>query len=432
MTGQTGDYDILTEWNNHKIRTHIPAIVYVSVLMIFGSFGNILVCIYFGCKTKRSTKSFFIVALAVFDLFVCLVTMPLDIVDLRFFFVYSNVPGCKIPRFLNHIATLGSASTLIAIAVDRYKRICKPLTPQLEIRHARIAIVLAGAFSLLLSWPSILLFDSVKVNVTDNRNSSTPVLQAFVCTTSKAEGNTDYIWAYNSVLLFAFLSAAVVLCTLYSLIGRSIYRYKKRRRNYTSVRRTITRPRNTSVLSHSENGFLTEVASYGTVNGGLTKSGFDSNVDIVQNIIKLNGPHGSEIGTHTDTNMEQPLSDIDDIQAASLDENANKNESEINTVKFTVLMLIVTIMFIVSYLPYIAFVIWRTLHDDYEWNFLTDSELMGFQIGLRSYLLSSVINPFVYGFFNDDFRNFFYRTFFPCSVKTGVDAQKTINNHISR
>ena len=133
--------------------------------------------------------------------------MPLDIVDLRFFFVYTNVPACKIPRFLNHIAAIGSASILIAIAVDRYKRICKPLSPQLEIRHARIAIVVAATYSLLISWPSLLLYESVKVNVTDN---SRPIAhEAYVCTTSKAEGNKDYIWAYNSVLLFVFLSAII-------------------------------------------------------------------------------------------------------------------------------------------------------------------------------------------------------------------------------
>ena len=427
MANESG-YDELSEWNNHKIQLHMPAIAYVSVLMIFGSFGNIVVCVYYGCKSKRSTKSFFIVALAAFDLVVCLITMPLDIVDLRFFFVYTNVPACKIPRFLNHIAAIGSASTLIAIAVDRYKRICKPLTPQLEIRHARIAIVVAGTYSLLISWPSLLLYDSVKVNVTDNRNISRPIVhEAYFCTTSKAEGNKDYIWAYNSVLLFVFLSAIIVLCTLYSLIGRSIYRYKQRRLKYTSVKRRVKNSVTIGSLPPSDNECLN-----GTIQqerGCVTKGAVLSKISVVQNADVSMVDESYTYTCDVIQPREYKLSESEKSLADSVDENSNSKASDINTVKFTVFIIIVTIMFIVSYLPYVALVVWRTLYDEYEWNFLNDSELLGFQIGLRSYLLSSTTNPIVYGFFNDDFRKFFYWTFCPCFVKSGFETQKVANNH---
>lgn len=430
MADEKGYDELLTEWNDHKIQLHIPAILYVTVLMILGSFGNTLVCIYYGCKSKRSTKSFFIVTLAAFDLVVCLITMPLDIVDLRFFFIYRNVPGCKIPRFLNHIAAIGSASTLIAIAVDRYKRICKPLTPQLEIRHARIAIVLAGTYSLLVSWPSLILYDSVKVNVTDNRNTTIPIIyHAYVCTTSKAEGNKGYLWAYNSLLLFVLLSATIVLCTLYSLIGRSIYRYKQRRLKYTSVKRHAKNLQTTGTLPHLNDECLHGQMPNVPERACVTNCDVLEEISVVQNNDVTRDDKSDTYTCDVVQLSEYKLSGSEKSLADSTDENSNSKASNINTVKFTILMLIVTITFIVSYLPYVALVLWRTLYDDYEWNFLNETELLGFQIGLRSYLLSSVINPLVYGFFNNDFRNFFYRTFCPCSVKTDVGTNKVANNH---
>lgn len=424
MANLTRNDELLTEWNDQKILLFIPAIVYVSLLMIFGSFGNILVCIYYGCKSRRSTKSFFIVALAAFDSVVCLITMPLDIVDLRFFFVYTNVPACKIPRFLNHIAAIGSASTLIVIAVDRYKRICKPLTPQLEIRHARIAIVLAGACSLLISWPALILYESVKVNVTDERNKSI-VIEASVCTTSKDGDNKGYLWAYNSVLLFVLLSATAVLCTLYSLIGRSIYRYKQRRLKYSSLKRTNKSVGNGTV-PFSNNGYLNGTVPRGSQRECGTELGSRSGTVVVQNVEKI---REEETATcDIEQSREQKLSGSEKSLSDSLDENSNNKANDIKTVKFTVLMLIITIIFIVSYLPYVALVLWRTLYDDYEWNFLSDSELLGFQIGLRSYLLTSMTNPFVYGFFNNAFRNFFCMTFCPCFVRTHENKNVESNN----
>ena len=107
MVNLTINDQLLTELNDQTVVLMIPVIVYVSVLMMLGSAGNIMVWVYFGCKSRPSTNSFFIVVLAAFDLMLCMVTMPIEIVDLRFFYMFTNVPACKISRFLNHIAADG-------------------------------------------------------------------------------------------------------------------------------------------------------------------------------------------------------------------------------------------------------------------------------------------------------------------------------------
>ena len=81
---------------------------------------------------------------------------------------------------------------------------------------------------------------------------------------------------------------------------------------------------------------------------------------------------------------------------------------DINTIKYTVIMLVITIIFIVSFLPYLSLIIWRSYSKEHEVNIMTDAQLLWLQIGLRSYFLNSSLNPLIYGFFNSNFRAFFY------------------------
>ncbi|KAH3710594.1 hypothetical protein DPMN_070081 [Dreissena polymorpha] len=97
---------------------------------------------------------------------------------------------------------------------------------------------------------------------------------------------------------------------------------------------------------------------------------------------------------------------------------------DINTIKYTLIMLTVTLLFVVSFLPYLALVIWRYFHGD-EAKMMTDTELVLFQIGIRSIFLNSSLNPVIYGGFNSQFRAFFYRVFCCCCVKKTKALKRT-------
>ena len=86
--------------------------------MIIGFLGNILVCAYFGCKARRTSTSLFISLVAIFDLLACVVSMPGEILDIRYYFDYENVFFCKLSKFVNHLTAAGSSFTLMIIAID--------------------------------------------------------------------------------------------------------------------------------------------------------------------------------------------------------------------------------------------------------------------------------------------------------------------------
>lgn len=100
---------------------------------------------------------------------------------------------------------------------------------------------------------------------------------------------------------------------------------------------------------------------------------------------------------------------------------------DINTVKYTLVMLVITIVFVLSFMPYLALVIWRYLNDDHEVNILSDTELVMFQIGIRSIFLNSSINPIIYGGFNSKFRAFFYSACCVCCLSWKRKKKKRRN-----
>ena len=506
MANITDTDDVLAEHNYQKFVLMIPIVVYVSILMAVGLFGNILVCVYYGCKTRSSTSSFFIVSLAVFDLMVCSITMPNEIVDLRYMFVFNNISACKIPRFINHIAANGSATVLLVIAFDRYRRMCRPLRPQLEIKHAKIAILCSIIFSLFLSWPAVIFYMPVAVQLRNNYNDSV-LLNGSVCTTTRADEYKLYLWAFNILQFVIFVIATMILCVLYSLVGRSIYRYKKRRLKYASTRRLSRFSHNNGSIQNgcSDLSIKTiestlEVAmvavqakcssELNTHNGYITKSKDERksersisetkcskemnthNGSIPESKDEIKSEHSiceakcsKEMNTHNgsipeskderksersmcETKCSKEMNthngsvpdgkDGRKTERLTCDSNGHLSETrfmsgscnslpelkgkcftkeklpDINTVKSTIQMIVIAAIYILGYLPYLVLVIWRIFQSDHEGEILNDTQYLWFNIGLRSYLLNSAINPIVYGFFNEHFRRFFYALFCPC------------------
>ena len=427
MSNFTKDEELLTELNDERVELMIPVIVYVSVLMLVGTFGNILVLVYYGCKSKTSTNSFFIVALAVFDLSMCAVSMPIEIVDLRFYYMFTNVPACKISRLLNHLAADGSATTLLGIAADRYRRLCCPLKPQLEIKHARIAVFLVGLLAAILSWPALIFYEPVTVNVTNPENNST-ILQGSDCTTTKDDKYRTYLWAFNIVQLVIYIVATTTLIVLYCLVGRAIYRYKRRRLKYASSKRIAYDSKYNRKEKQSKTDSTEKCDSESDIGNGSTieTDAAETSIQTVESTLENGTEHFPNIGNNEKENTacskgaklkRKQFVATRNIKNNSRYRSPKDKTPDIKTIKCTVLMFVISIFYIVGYLPYLVLVIWRIFQSGYEGDILSDSALVGFNIGIRSYLIPSCVNPLLYGGFNDNFRNFFFTTFCPCMGK---------------
>ncbi|XP_052863710.1 neuropeptide F receptor [Anopheles cruzii] len=131
--------------NNRKVDDpwyHILIVMY-GTLIVFGATGNSLVVLAVARKPQmRTARNMFIVNLAVSDLLLCLVTMPLTLVEI----LTKYWPMGRLPFLCKSIGTLQATSIFVstisitAIALDRYQVIVYPTRDSLQ-RWAAIAIL---------------------------------------------------------------------------------------------------------------------------------------------------------------------------------------------------------------------------------------------------------------------------------------------------
>ena len=408
MANSTEDNGHLEVLNDENVYLMIPVIVYIAVLMVTGSIGNILVCVYYGCKTRFNTNSLFIISLAVFDLIVCMFTMPIEIVNMRFFYKFVNGVVCKSARLFNHFAANGSATVLLVIAIDRYRRICRPLRPQLEMKQAKIAVLGAGAVSLVLSWPAAILYELVPENITYSSDNTAIIVTASICTTVEDDIYRSYLWVFYGIQFVLFTGSSIVLFTLYTLVGREIFKFKKRRITYRSSRRNKDG-------SDSHGNTATSITE-------IHKDTVDHTFDKKEEIeLQSNGkkPDIETNGKKPDIEVNGKIPDIEangkinnnlsgsSSTVSQTDDKHSKGSSQDSlSIRYTIQMLFVAVIYVLSYLPYIGLVTWRIFEREDDSVTQDDTKRLWFNIGVRSYLLNSAANPIVYGFFNEYFRRF--------------------------
>ncbi|XP_059171046.1 muscarinic acetylcholine receptor M3-like [Physella acuta] len=204
----------------------LPVMVILGVLSLTGVIGNSLVCFVFAKKFRQCSQNYLIIILAVFDLHSCIITIPYEIIDIRFYvyYVFDTDIICKVMKFINAFFNTGSILILLVIAVDRYRKVCKPLSKQLRLPTIRGIVFLVILVSTCYSWPSIFLYGIRSMNSTTIpgemiRDCSTPT-------------GLDPIFptVYNGVLFMSFVVISIALIVLYSRILREVKSRHLRRR----------------------------------------------------------------------------------------------------------------------------------------------------------------------------------------------------------
>ena len=91
------------------------------------------------------------------------------------------------------------------------------------------------------------------------------------------------------------------------------------------------------------------------------------------------------------------------INKVIADELRNSAVKEFSLKRNTLIMRVVTMAFIVSFLPYLIIVTIRSSNPDIPHK-LDKAAQIAYHVFLRGYFINSMINPFIYGFLNEEFR----------------------------
>lgn len=118
-------------------------IVAYTFLILVGTFGNFLVVYVIITKpAMRTVRNLFILNLAISDLLLCLITMPLTLMEIltRYWPLGHNGFICKMIGTFEAISIFVSTFSITAIALDRYQVIVYPMRDSLHHLGALIAL----------------------------------------------------------------------------------------------------------------------------------------------------------------------------------------------------------------------------------------------------------------------------------------------------
>ena len=164
----------MTENRRLGYKTTCVLITLYSLLILIGSAGNFLVILAVVRQpAMRTLRNTFIINLAVSDLLLCLVTMPLTLMEIitKYWPLGDSVMSCKMVGGLQAVSIFVSTISITAIALDRYQLVVCPTKDYLKKIGAAAGIVLIWTAGFLLASPIF------AVRSLDHHTLVLPVLQ---------------------------------------------------------------------------------------------------------------------------------------------------------------------------------------------------------------------------------------------------------------
>lgn len=144
------------ELNHNMTAAVLPVTVFIGIEAFVGLVGNSLILLIYSKRYKKSNFRYIVLSLAVVDLTSCCTTLPGEIFSQLNWYNYRYGWICKVKSYFNICTAWASASILLILAFDRYRKICRPLSWQLQ---PSVALHLCG-ISFILS-----LFVSIPVTI---------------------------------------------------------------------------------------------------------------------------------------------------------------------------------------------------------------------------------------------------------------------------
>ncbi|XP_077343799.1 neuromedin-U receptor 1 [Lithobates pipiens] len=201
-----------------------PICIIYLIIFTVGAVGNTLTCIVIiKHKIMRTPTNYYLFSLAISDLLVLLLGMPLELYEL-----WSNYPflfgkgGCSFKTLLFETVCFASILNVTALSVERYIAVVHPLRAKYVVtrNHAKRVIVSVWVLSILCSVPNASLIGIHNLYIIGYGT----IPNSAICTLVRPR------WIYNLVIqittIFFFFLPMCTISVLYLLIGLQLKREK--------------------------------------------------------------------------------------------------------------------------------------------------------------------------------------------------------------
>ncbi|GFN74902.1 cephalotocin receptor 1 [Plakobranchus ocellatus] len=387
----------------------IPSMVFILLIALVGLIGNSLVIYVYSQNLQLNASRFFICVIAVFDLVSNVLLIPGEVYDMFNVWDFDHPILCQIRLGLNAVITIMSASTLIALAFVRYRKVCAPFEWQVTIRQAKFISFILLLVSAVFAAP----FGIIKGRKT--RKAPHPGIYGSECTTDDAY--VDTIWPLVvSVFFFVLFSlTTMVMIVLYSLVGVKAWRHSQSSPGVTSAG---------AGSSSSESGGVTHSSSGPTGKSGENSQEENGVEDSTNDTKGTNKKHASK--DESLRSVKTPtlcgIVVISDIRPPEQEEakrnetgknvgsrnssgskvNENKSTETKVTVKpkhslnrATLMCFIISAVYIITFLPFVLLTTVASVKSE-EISTLEGPPLALYNFFLRSFFINCAANAIIY------------------------------------
>ncbi|XP_050979725.1 neuropeptide FF receptor 1 isoform X2 [Labeo rohita] len=199
----------------------VASVIILAYVLIFllCMLGNILVCfIVLKNRQMRTVTNIFILNLAISDLLVGILCLPITLVDNLITGWPFDVVICKMSGLVQGASVSASVFTLVAIAVERFRCIVYPFQRKLTRRQAIITIAFIWALAVAIMCPSavtLTVSQDVLHFTVDEHNVTSPL---YTCWEAWPDQSMRKI--YTTVLFsHIYLAPVTVIVIMYTRIA---------------------------------------------------------------------------------------------------------------------------------------------------------------------------------------------------------------------
>nr|UUA44342.1 growth hormone secretagogue receptor [Alligator sinensis] len=218
--------DGVDPWAEYPFSAPVLTGITVTCVLLFvvGIGGNVLTMLVVSrCRAMRTTTNLYLSSMAFSDLLIFL-CMPLDL--LRLWQARPWTLGdllCKLFQFVSESCTYSTILNITALSVERYLAICFPLRAKVAITKGKVKLVILGlwAVSFASAGPIFVL-----VGVEHDNGTSPASTDECRATEYAIQSGLLTVMVWTSSVFF-FLPV-FCLTVLYSLIGRKLWRRKRK------------------------------------------------------------------------------------------------------------------------------------------------------------------------------------------------------------
>ncbi|KAL1771040.1 neuromedin-U receptor 1 [Sigmodon hispidus] len=228
-----------------QIQLFVPICITYLLIFVVGTVGNVLTCtVILHHKAMKTPTNFYLLSLAVSDLLVLLVGLPLELYEMQHNHPFQlGASGCYFRTLLFETVCLASVLNVTALSVERYVAVVHPLQAKTVMTRAHVRRML-GAI-----WVLAVLFSLPNTSLHGIKQLYVPcrglVPDSAVCTLVRPR--VFYNLVVQTTTLFFFCLPMVTISMLYLLIGlqlrreRMLIQEEVQGRKTSALRKTYSR-----------------------------------------------------------------------------------------------------------------------------------------------------------------------------------------------